>query len=221
MTDNGTYRDIQLSMLEGMDRPVGAILESVFVGSNADLMKAVAPLYLTGSVLDVTYGGGKWWDRYRPEPFTFHDLALDGVDFRSLPYADGAFDTVAFDPPYVDSGTNSSPRLGPDFQHRYGIGSARVKGRAVLVTLILDGLNEACRVSRRFVLVKCMEYAQGSGACGFHDIPHLVTNAAADAGWCKHDQIVHYTGTGPGGHNIFRVKRARRAHSYLLVFCRG
>lgn len=40
-------------------------------------------------------------------------------------------------------------------------------------------------------------------------------------GWYKHDQIVHFTGSGPGGHNIFTVRRARRAHSYLIVFVPG
>lgn len=33
-----------------------------------------------------------------------------------------------------------------------------------------------------------------------------------------HDLIVHHTGSGPGGHNIFTALRARRCHSYLLVF---
>jgi hypothetical protein len=66
-----------------------------------------------------------------------------------------------------------------------------------------------------------MEFAQGSGPTGFHDVPTKVTNHAASLGWFKHDQIVHFTGSGPGGHNIFRVKRARRVHSYLLVFVPG
>lgn len=210
-------------MVDGMERPLGPVLQSVFTGTNAELMRAVAPLYLTGSVLDVTYGGGKWWDAYQPALFTFHDLALDGVDFRCLPHEAGEFDTVTFDPPYVLSGGASSPRLGPDFQNRYGIGQQNypvtvgATGRATLFALILDGLAEVCRVARSWVLVKCMEYAQGGG---FHDVPTMVTNAAAANGWTKHDQIVHYTGTGPGGHNIFTVRRARRAHSYLLVFTR-
>jgi hypothetical protein len=63
-----------------------------------------------------------------------------------------------------------------------------------------------------------MEYAQGGK---FHDVPFTVSAKAQECGWVKHDQIVHWTGTGPGGHNIFTVKRARRAHSYLLVFCRA
>ncbi len=57
------------------DKPVGPILPSVFTGSNADLMLAVSPFYLTGSVMDCTYGEGRWWDRYRPEGLTYHDVS--------------------------------------------------------------------------------------------------------------------------------------------------
>lgn len=216
--DNGNYRDCQLSLIEGLERPVGPILESVFIGNNAQLINAVAPLYLTGSVLDVTYGAGKWWDLHRPADFAYHDLALDGVNFCDLPHLDAEFDTVTFDPPYVESGGPSSAALSDAWQRRYGIGRQHLPNgpRA----LILEGLAEVCRVARRFVLVKCMEYSQGGGPRGFHDVPTEVTNLARDCGWFKYDQIVHYTGTGPGGHNIFIVRRARRAHSYLLVFAR-
>lgn len=213
-------RDVQLSIIEGMDRPVGKILPSVFTGSNADLMAAVAPLYLTGSVLDVTYGEGKWWDRFTPDPFTFHDLhKVDGVDFTALPEPDGSVDTVCLDPPYVMSGGPSSLAVKSDFQGAYGIGTQNgiTGGWGAFSSLLLDGLAEVCRVSREFVLVKCMEFA---GPKGLHDPPTMLTNAASDHGWHLHDRIVHHTGTGPGGHNIFDVKRARRAHSYLLVFAR-
>jgi hypothetical protein len=209
-----------------MERPVGRILESVFSGSNAELMRAVGPLYLTGSVVDVTYGEGKWWDLFKPDPFTAHDLyKLDGVDFRALPEDDKSVDTVVYDPPYVLSGGKS----GLDFQNRYGLGRSNLRevsqaagGAKSLDALICAGLTECCRVARQWVLVKCMEYAQGGASGGkrndFRDVPTIVTNAALGVGWSKHDQIVHFTGTGPGGHNIFEVRRARRAHSYLLVF---
>lgn len=212
-------RDVQLSIIEGMDRPVGRILPSVFSGSNADLMAAVAPLYLTGSVLDVTYGEGKWWDRFTPDPFTFHDLhKVDGVDFRHLPEADGSVNTVCFDPPYVLSGGPSSPAMqGSEMQNAYGIGFQNgMSGWPALLDLVTAGLTESCRVADRFVLVKCMEFVQAT----FRDMPTEVINHAASLGWQLHDRIVHHTGTGPGGHNIFDVKRARRAHSYLIVFAR-
>ena len=222
-------RDVQPSMFPDLvaDRPQGYIVPSVFRGSNADLMAAVAPMYLAGSVLDVTYGEGKWWDRFRPDPFTYHDLhKLDGVDFRHLPEADHSIDTVCYDPPYVLSGGESSAALndGTGFQERYGIGIGRLKhnGFGAFEQLLYAGLAESARVARRFVLVKCMEFAQGGGQDGgFKDVPYLMRRWAEEFALRTHDVIVHHTGSGPGGHNIFTPKRARRHHSYLLVFRKG
>ena len=215
-------RHVQLSAFTDLqpDKPIGYILPSVFRGTNADLMAAVAPYYLTGSVCDLTYGEGKWWVRFKPDPFVAHDkYKLDGVDFTALPEADNTYDTVCFDPPYAQSGGASSASIAdPTFQRRYGIGAQPgAKGSGTLDDLIASGCREACRVSRGWVLVKCMEFADSS----FHDIPHLVTVEARACGFVKHDLIVHHTGSGPGGHNIFDPKRARRHHSYLLVFRKG
>ena len=51
-------RHVQLSAFPDLQpgKPIGYILPSVFQGTNADLMAAVAPYYLTGSVCDLTYG---------------------------------------------------------------------------------------------------------------------------------------------------------------------
>lgn len=209
-------RPVQTSFLEGMDRPVGPILQSVFTGQhNADLMAAVAPLYLTGSVLDVTYGRGKWWTRFTPEPFTFHDIEIDGVDFRDLPHPDRSFETVCYDPPYIAAGGAATTEKAKDFRGAFGLTPGRTAGS--FDNLVMDGLAEVCRVADRWLLVKCMEFV---GSAKFVDVPTDVTNACRDLGWVVHDRIVHHAGPGPGGHNIFTVKRARRVHSYLLVFTR-
>ena len=226
-------RAVQMSMFPDIrpDKPFGPILPSVFVGSNADLIDAIAPYYLTGSVCDVTFGEGAWWKRHKPADFVAHDLhKLDGVDFTDLPEPDDTYDTVCFDPPYVVSGGESSANLSDNFQDRYGVGASRFgigKGQPIgrerrFETMLRCGLNESIRVSRRLVLVKCMEFTQGSFAHNdFHDIPFLMTKWAMRAGCVKHDIIVHHTGSGPGGHNIFVPKRARRHHSYLIVFRKG
>lgn len=212
---NVAERDVQLAMIEGLDRPVGPLLGSVFTGSNADLIKAVAPLYLTGSVLDTTYGRGRWWDRFTPSPFVAHDLELDGVDFRALPHDGGSFDAVCFDPPYVPAGgQRSSGATGDELHFREAYGLVRRTWRE-LHELIDGGLAECARVSRRWVLVKCTDYVDG----GRFNLGHLrVLDTARDLELMPHDLVIHHTGSGPGGHNIWTAKRARRCHSYLLVF---
>ena len=215
----GPVRDVALSMFPDLvaDKAVGPILKSVFTGQhNADLMLAVAPLYLTGSVLDVTYGEGNWWTRFTPEDFTFHDLKVDGVDFRDLPHADGEFDTVVYDPPYIPAGgAPTVARLVGDFRDAFGLTPGRTA--AEFDALVMDGLDECCRVAGRFLLVKCMEFV---GSASFRDMPTEMANRARVNGFVVHDRIVHHAGSGPGGHNIFTVKRARRVHSYLTVFTR-
>lgn len=210
-----TPRPVQTSLMEGFESPVGPIPESVARGDNAALIASIAPLYLTGSVLDVTYGRGMWWRRFKPDPFAGHDLATDGVDFRALPYADGSWDAVCFDPPYVPrQGVAPATRLeDANYRERYGLAVSR--GPAELRALIAGGLDECARVARSWVLVKCCDYVNGRQ---FHLGHVFVIDAGVQLGIRVHDLIVHAAGTGPGGSQITTVKRTRRAHSYLVVF---
>jgi hypothetical protein len=210
-------RPLQLALLEGDERRVGGFVPSVISGTNADLLAAVAPLYLTGSVLDTTYGRGMWWRRFTPAPFAFHDLALDGVDFRALPHEARAFDAVCFDPPYV-------PRQGPntatqqkerDYRDRFGLTESRSESE--LDALVRCGLAECARVADRWVLVKCSDYTN----CRRLRLGHeLVLGWGRELGLRVHDLIVHASGPGPGGGRVETPVRARRYHSYLLVFAR-
>lgn len=125
--------------------------------SNAHMIADVAKLgYLDGWVLDPTYGKGTWWKKYRPVGLVHHDLAVDGVDFRALPYVARSFDAVAFDPPYVSVGGRSTSGI-KDMYDRYGLIGAPTSPAGVQA-LIDDGLAECARVSDRYVLVKCQSY---------------------------------------------------------------
>ena len=204
---------MQLSLDGTRDRAVGSLPLSVVVGTNAELLRSVAPLYLTGSVLDVTYGSGKWWAEYRPAGLVTHDIALDGVDFRKLPERDSSFDAVCFDPPYVPQGGIKTPfyRSG-QWHQNYGLVPMSL---AELRELFADGLAECARVSRRWVLVKCCDFVTG----GQFKLAHLFVIAKAEElGLQVHDLLVLAGGSGPGNSRMLDVKRARRAHSYLLVF---
>lgn len=216
-----TRRDVAQSLFPDLqpDKAIGPILASVFVGSNGELMRAVAPLYLQGSVMDCTYGTGRWWTDYRPVSFVGHDIDADkgdGVDFTALPEPDDTYDAVCFDPPYIPQGGVKDQRVA-SFRQGFGLVSRSETG---LWSMIEAGLAECARVARPagFVLVKCMDYVQSDRLTFGH---RRTMDMAERHGLTCHDLIVHHTGSGPGGHNIFVPKRARRHHSYLLVFTKG
>lgn len=125
--------------------------------NNAELMVDVARLeYFPGSVLDCTYGLGKFWTKYRPSDLYGSDLdptkAPDGksTDFRKLPWTNYYFQTVVFDPPYKLNGTPD-----PALDGRYGVEvPTRWQDR---ITLMEAGLIECCRVANLYVLVKCQD----------------------------------------------------------------
>lgn len=222
MTHNTKLRAVQLSAFPDVqpNKPIGKILPSVFQGTNADLMAAVAPFYLTGSVCDVTYGEGKWWDRFKPDPFVAHDkFKLDGVDFTDLPEDDDTYDTVCFDPPYIpQGGVEKSTKRDADYLGRFGLMESISQRQ--LDEMVDGGMAECVRVVKPggFLLVKCNDYVNGSALTLGH---WHVIDRADRLGCIRWDLIVHHTGSGPGGHNIFDPKRARRHHSYLLVFRKG
>lgn len=218
MTGIPRYRQASLYPEHAPDRLGGRIPGSVQTGTNADLIATIAPLYLTGSVCDLTYGEGGWWRRFRPDPFVAHDLDPakgDGVDFTALPEADDTYDAVTFDPPYIAQGGTTTPVASDVDAWRDRFGLVVQRSQLELRSLVDDGLAEAARVSRRFVLVKCNDAVHG----GRLRLGHVDTLAAGVAlGLQVRDLIVHHTGSGPGGHNISTVLRTRRHHSYLIVF---
>ena len=213
-------RAVELSLFPELqpDKPVGPILPSVFTGTNAGLMKAVAPFYLKGSVMDCTYGKGAWWTEFTPDPFVTHDLHKgDGVDYTDLPESDDTYDSVIFDPPYIAAGGVASTVNAAKFRDSYGLSTRTLSD---LDLMNERGVRECARVVKPggFVLNKCSDFVAASTL----EMGHIkMVRWFEAAGMRCHDLIVHNTGSGPGGHNIFTPIRARRHHSYLLVFTSG
>ena len=103
-------------------------------------------------VLDPTFENGVWWKAWRPEKLTTHHRAEDGSDFRSLPYPDGTFDAVAYDPPYVCPGGRKTSTI-KEMHDRYGMNEGGFEDPAFstpaeLQALINEGLTEMHRLAR-------------------------------------------------------------------------
>ena len=131
---------------------------------NAALIADVARLgprkepYLHGHVLDLTYGEGNFWTRWRPERLTTNDKfkpAQHAHDFRDTPWPNCAFDVVVLDPPYKLNGT---PAMG-EMDRRFG--TAHDMKRDEVLALLLRGALEAFRLCRVYALVKCQDQVEG------------------------------------------------------------
>lgn len=193
-----------------------AVMAAASWPTNAHLIEDVARLghlTLDDYTLDPTFGRGVWWQRWRPHRLEAHDATLDGVDFRELPYADGTFDAVAFDPPYVSVGGRATTGIA-EMHDRYGLTDAPTSPKA-LQAMIDGGLCEARRVvkPRGVVLVKCADYVS-SGQ--IWPGTHLTLDCAFALGLRLVDRFEHVGSARPQPPGRRQV-HARRNLSTLFV----
>lgn len=205
---------------------------SVYVGRRNDgLIAEVARLWIkpTDEVLDLTYGRGRFWTRYRPELFVTSDLyepADMTLDYLRLPaWLDRWCDVIVFDPPYITTGTKTKTTV-PDMYARYGLGNGGAPDKLAdlrrLLTVGIAGCARGLRPGGR-LLVKCCDFVESGRR---HWMRQHVVTAAQAAGLTQVDEFVHYSGTGPQpGLNLDGTPRrqihSRRAHSFLCVFKKG
>lgn len=194
------------------------IYAATFWKNNAELISDMARLgYLKKEALtlDPTYGRGKWWTKWKPDTLIYHDKALDGVDFTSLPYLEDYFDQICFDPPYVSiGGRNKSSESMAEMYQNFGLVDAPKTPQGVQ-KLINDGLAECYRVlkPKGTLLVKCQDYVS-SGK--FQPGTYWTTHYALSLGFKMRDRIEHLSHGRPQPHKT--QKTARRNMSTLLVF---
>lgn len=178
--------------------------------TNAEMIEQVARLgYLNGRVLDLTYGRGKWWTKWRPD-----ELDPYVGNFLNTNYRDELFDAVTYDPPYVCPGGRSTTGL-PDFFDRYGL-MHTPKSPAELQVVMDLGLAEAHRVCKTggYVLMKCQDYVS-SGKLWLGVT--YSQQAGLKLGMEVFDVIHHISGTRAQPSRSRQV-HARRNLSTLLVF---
>lgn len=132
--------------------------------SNAELIRDLAEKlgYLDPGklTLDPTYGRGIFWKLWQPHPgmLVTHHRPDDDSDFRALPYPDGHFGQIAYDPPYAAEGGAATSTMR-DYAERYGRDTVASAAFAVQL-LVNDGLAEMWRLVAEggIVLVKVMDY---------------------------------------------------------------
>jgi len=177
--------------------------------TNADMIVDIVELgYIkpTDRVIDLTYGGGKWWTHYThpgdfigcvetPEQTTQDEQAAwlcvlpdyRDVFIPSFGYTE-QFDVVVFDPPYVSMGGRATSGL-PDFMGRYGLENAATTPELLQADNEL-GLREAMKITKPggLILAKCAPYIS-SGVR--KDGDWWARDAALAMGLTIHDMLIH------------------------------
>ena len=188
---------------------------------NGDLIADVAKLgYIRDDdcCIDLTYGKGTWWKRYRPTLLATNDIddttkAEYHDDFRATKWFDDNFDVVAFDPPYISPGGRETSTIA-DFNSRFGLLSTP---RTVLGLREMnqDGLDEARRICKPggIILVKCMNYIN-SGR--YQPEVFVMWEAATAFGLQMVDQFIMIRRPGPQSQKT--QVHTRNNYSVLLIF---
>lgn len=188
--------------------------------TNAGLIdEAYTMGYIGERVLDLTYGDGAFWegacldgdtkirsvwtnDLFKPADYCY--------DFRCTEFNSAEFDTVVFDPPYKLAGTPASGAMDDAF------GTDIERSRPEVYALLVGGLAECSRISKKWVLVKTMDQVSSGQVRWQTDIASDVMRALE---FRKVDSL-HLTGGRPQPAGRRQV-HVRRNFSSLLVFKRG
>lgn len=160
------------------------VIYAAIKGSNAQLIERVSRLgYLDGTVIDLTYGKGNWWKRWKPADLWTNDLdpntsAQMHFDFTALPLQSDSFDTACFDPAYVSPGGRETSGISTMWD-AYGMGTTASSPRATF-EYNDRGFAEAIRIVRPggFVLYKSQDYIS-SGK--LQPVTHWIIEAATGA----------------------------------------
>jgi SAM-dependent methyltransferase len=197
-------------------------LPSVWEGTDAELLDKMLNFYPKKKpkrILDATVNTGRFWQGLS---WNVTGLDIDPKckpdvvgDNRDMPFEDGSFDVVVYDPPHIP---NQGKDKSKDFNSRFGL---------VLKSPAVNGYNfthlyppftkEAFRVLKKegILLCKIADYIHGHRFQWAHI---EVVNAAVAAGFTACDCIVKIRKgpiTDPRWKN---AHHARRCHCYWLVF---
>lgn len=146
----------------GVPAALDADLRAVMRAASADIIaRMLEVLYPDAeTVLDATFGNGKFWTPDTPLMVTGLDLdptrARDVcANFRALPFLDDSFDVVIFDPPYHTNMGRAKPSV---MGARFGTFDTIPD----LKLAVEQGCAEAWRVARLGMIVKSQDYIHES-----------------------------------------------------------
>lgn len=182
-------------------------------------------------VADVTYGNGTFWRQVPTDEYDLRATDLDpdrspstaeGVDYRDLPYGDGEIDAVVLDPPYAEGfydGARSADESDFWIKGRY---ANAADGDLQYHEAVLNEYAVAGREARRVLAADGVLIAKLQDEVSRNEqrLTHIeVTNIyEEELGFDAEDLFVLVRQDTPTSPNIKRQRRARKNHSYFMVF---
>jgi len=208
-----------------MSRPL-----SVVYGRDREVIPTLIGTHAVSNprIVDVTFNRGVMWKGTGLEPVRVDiDRAMSPeadhiADCRDLPFADGSFDVIAFDPPHLPNAAGSQRSSGIERQ-QYGLTGSNDFGHGDNIhPLFAPFLTEAKRVlsPEGIVIAKLADLVHNHR----YQWQHVAfINAATALGMTVCDLIVK---ADPAASNLKsskweRVYHFRRAHCYWLVVRTG
>jgi hypothetical protein len=221
------------------------LIFSAYEGTNSDVFPLILKIYaLQGAIIgDVTYGNGVFWSKIDRSKYTVYpsdirtknlpEGCVGGIDCRKLPYNDGSFDVLVFDPPYMHTPGGTAHNGHQNFE-KYYANNASVeveplnnsvlppenppKYHEAVLDLYYRAGKEAWRVLKEngIYIVKC----QDEVCANQQRLTHLeITTKFQEYGFKVEDLFVVVRQTDPG---VSRLKtqqyHARKKHSYFMVY---
>jgi SAM-dependent methyltransferase len=167
-------------------------------------------------VADITFGQGAFWQKLRVPDHLFcksDKITCPGSphDFRRLPYADGRFDVVVFDPPYAHHA--DTMRIEPSYNN--SAITPRLRHREIL-DLYRLGMAEAKRILKPggTLWVKCADEVEN---CRQRRSHVEVFQVAQDLGLEDEDLFILMLDGAPVTSRR-KQRHARKNCSFLWVF---
>lgn len=208
------------------------VTTSAHVSGNAEVFPQVLALHVPqgSTVADVTWGKGVFWKNIREGSYQLlpSDLKTNGVDCRSLPYADASIDCVVLDPPYMEglfrkskdhlagAGTHTA------FREHYSDGGAcdesAPKWHGAVLDLYFKAGREAHRVLKEngVLIVKCQDEVSANRQNLTH--VEIINEYERALSFYTKDLFVVVRQNKPGISRLKKQVHARKNHSYFLVF---
>lgn len=208
-----------------MSRP-----SSVVLGKDRDVIPLLINTHAVENprIVDVTYNRGVMWKGtgYAPHRSDVsRDLSPDAdtiADCRDLPFTDGAFDVIAFDPPHLPAAAASKNSSGIEAR-QYGLtADGDYRQGDNIHPLFGDFLSEAKRVLsvEGIVIAKIADLVHNHR----YQWQHVaLINAATSLGMTVCDVIIKVDPTAGNlkSSKWERVNHFRRGHCYWLVIRPG